>query len=173
VVMLTFGTGVGGGLILDGRPYRGATGAGAELGHVVVEYDGLPCPCGGRGHLESYASGRAATGFARELFGPGSDAHDLVRRAQAGESKAVDTLAWIGRYLGAAIGSFVNTFEPELIVIGGGFAAAGELVLATAREGAAREALPELRERIRIVPAEHGSDAGVIGAAMVAFEALG
>jgi glucokinase len=173
VVMLTLGTGVGGGLILDGRPYRGATGAGAELGHVVVEYGGLLCPCGGHGHLESYASGRAATGFARELFGPGSDARDLVRRAEAGERKAVDALAWIGRYLGAAIGSFVNTFEPELIVIGGGFAAAGELVLATAREEAAREALPELRGRIRIVQAKHGADAGVIGAAMVAFEALG
>src|SRR5919201_7071013 len=150
VVVLTLGTGVGGGLILDGKPYRGATGAGAELGHVVVEYDGPPCPCGGRGHLESFASGTAADAVARGLYGPASDAHELVRRGQSGESEAVAALAGIGRRLGAAIGSFVNTFEPELIVVGGGFAAAGDLLLAPARELAARETLPELRDRIRI-----------------------
>src|ERR671937_2779587 len=88
VVMLTLGTGVGGGLIVDGRPCRGATGAGAELGHVVVEYDGPLCPCGGRGHLEAFASGRAAGVVAQELYGPESDARDLVERAQAGEPEA-------------------------------------------------------------------------------------
>jgi glucokinase len=172
VVMLTLGTGVGGGLIVDGRPCRGATGAGAELGHVVVEYDGPRCPCGGRGHLESFASGKAADAVARRLYGPRSDAHELVRRGRTAESNAVAALAEIGRRLGAAIGSFVNTFEPELIVIGGGFAAAGELLFAPARAVAAREALPELRDRIRIVPAELGVDAGVVGAGMLAFEAL-
>jgi glucokinase len=173
VVMLTLGTGVGGGLIVDGRPCRGATGAGAELGHVVVEYDGPPCPCGGRGHLESFASGKAADAVARGLYGPEADAHELVRRGRDGEGEAIAALSQIGRRLGAAIGSFVNTFEPELIVIGGGFAAAGELLLAAARELAAREALPELRDGIRIVPAELGVEAGVVGAGMLAFEALG
>jgi glucokinase len=173
VVMLTLGTGVGGGLILGGKPYRGATGGGAELGHVVVEYDGPPCPCGGRGHLESFASGKAADGVARKLYGPESNARELVRRGRAGESEAVAALAAIGRRLGAAIGSFVNTFEPELIVIGGGFAASGDLVLAPAREDALREALPELRDGIRIVRAELGADAGVVGAGMIAYEALG
>src|SRR5919204_1904550 len=173
VLMLTLGTGVGGGLILGGKPYRGATGAGAELGHVVVEYDGPPCPCGGRGHLESFASGTAADAVARRLYGPGSDARELVRRGTQGEADAIDALAGIGRRLGAAIGSFVNTFEPELIVIGGGFGVAGELLFAPARAVAAREALPELRDRIRIVPAELGVDAGVVGAGMLAFEALG
>ena len=173
VVMLTLGTGVGGGLILGGKPYRGATGAGAELGHVVVEYDGPPCPCGGRGHLESFASGTAADAVARGLYGPASDAHELVRRGQSGESEAVAALAGIGRRLGAAIGSFVNTFEPELIVIGGGFAAAGDLLLAPAREDALREALPELRDGIRIIRAELGTDAGVVGAGMIAYEARG
>jgi glucokinase len=172
VVMLTLGTGVGGGLILDGRPYRGATGAGAELGHVVVDVDGPLCPCGGRGHLEAVASGRAAGVVAQELYGPESDARDLVERAQAGEPEAVEALAKIGHYLGAAIGGFWNAFEPELVVVGGGFGAVGELVLAPAREAAAREALPELRDRLRIVPAELGADAGVVGAGMVAFEAL-
>jgi glucokinase len=173
MIMLTLGTGVGGGLILDGRPYRGATGGGAELGHVVVEYDGLPCGCGGRGHLESYASGKAADRVARELYGPDSDAHELVRRGATGEAEAVQALDGIGRRLGAGIASFLNTFEPELVVIGGGFgAAAGDLVLPAAREVIAREVLPPARDSHRIVHAELKLDAGVIGAGMIGFDAL-
>jgi glucokinase len=174
VVMLTLGTGVGGGLILGGAPYRGATGSGAELGHVVVELDGLPCRCGGRGHLESYATGLAADGFARERIGPESDAHDLVRRAKAGEHTALELLAEVGRYVGAAVASFVNALEPELVVIGGGYGeAAGEFLLPSAREVIARDALPPGRDTLRIVEAQLGGDAGVIGAGMIAFEALG
>ena len=173
VVMLTLGTGVGGGLILGGAPYRGATGSGAELGHVVVELDGLPCRCGGRGHLESYATGLAADGFARERIGPESNARDLVRRARDGEPESLELLAGVGRYVGAAIASFVNALEPELVVIGGGFGdAAGEFLLPAAREVIARDALPPGRDRLRIVEAQLGSDAGVIGAGMIAFEAL-
>ena len=172
VVMLTLGTGIGGGLILDGRPYRGATGRGAELGHVVVEYDGPPCRCGGHGHLEAVAAGPAADRAARKLYGAGSDAHELVRRAQAGETEAVEALAEIGRRLGAGIASFMNVFEPELVIVGGGFSAAGELLLAPAREVVACEALPPIRNQAPIVLAELGPDAGVIGAGMVALEAL-
>jgi glucokinase len=173
VVMLTLGTGVGGGLILGGAPYRGATGSGAELGHIVVELDGAPCRCGGRGHLESYATGLAADRVARERIGPESDAHDLVRRGLAGEPEAVNALAGIGRYVGAAIASFVNALEPELIVIGGGFGeAAGGLLLGSAREVLARDGLAPGRETVRIVEAQLGTDAGVIGAGMLAFEAL-
>ncbi|HSB37829.1 MAG TPA: ROK family protein [Gaiellaceae bacterium] len=174
VVMLTLGTGVGGGLILEGKPYRGATGSGAELGHVVVELDGRPCRCGGRGHLESYATGLAARALAREHIGPESDAHDLVRRARAGEAVAVSLLAGIGRYVGAAIASFVNALEPELVVIGGGFGeAAGEFMLGSAREVLAQDGLPPGSETLRIVEAQLGAEAGVIGAGMLAFEALG
>jgi glucokinase len=173
VVMLTLGTGVGGGLILGGAPYRGATGSGAELGHIVLELDGPPCRCGGRGHLESFASGLAADRVARACIGPESDAHDLVRRGYAGEPEAVRALAGIGRYLGAAIASFVNALEPELIVIGGGFGeAAGELLLGSAREVLAQDGLSPGRENVRIVGAQLGADAGVIGAGMLAFEAL-
>lgn len=173
VVMLTLGTGVGGGLILGGKPYRGATGSGAELGHIVVELDGRPCRCGGRGHLESFATGLAADELARDRIGPGSSAHDLVRRAHAGEPEALELLAGIGRYLGAAIASFVNALEPELVVIGGGFGeAAGEFLLPSAREVIAQDALPPGRDSLRIVAAQLGGDAGVIGAGMIAFEAL-
>jgi glucokinase len=172
VVMLTLGTGVGGGLILDGKPYRGATGGGAELGHVVVEYDGPLCPCGGRGHLESFVSGKAADAVARGLYGPGSDARELVRRGSAGESDAVAALAGIGKRLGAGIASFLNAFEPELVVIGGGFGGAFELLLAPAREVISRDALPPTGDTVRIVEAELGVEAGVIGAGLIAYEAL-
>lgn len=173
VVMLTLGTGVGGGLILDGRPYRGATGTGAELGHIVIERDGLPCRCGGHGHLESYAAGPASDKRAVDLLGPGSSGADLVAAAQAGNAEAIAALAEIGRALGAGIASFVNVFEPELVVVGGGFGtAAGELLLAPAREVLAVEGLAPARDTVRIVPAELGMEAGVIGAGMIAFEAL-
>ena len=172
VVMLTLGTGVGGGLILDGKPFRGATGSAAELGHIVIDADGPPCPCGGHGHLESYACGPVADAVARGLFGPGSDAEDLVERARDGDERAVEALAGIGRKLGAGIASFVNVFEPELVVVGGGFGEAGELLLAPAREVVAREGLPPGRETVRIVEAELGVEAGVIGAATIALEAL-
>jgi glucokinase len=172
VVMLTLGTGVGGGLILDGKPYRGATGGGAELGHVVVEYDGPPCPCGGRGHLESFVSGKAADAVARELYGPESGARELVRRGGAGESQAVAALAEIGKRLGAGIASFLNTFEPELVVIGGGFGGALELLLAPAREVISRDALAPTCDTVRVVEAELGVEAGVIGAGLIAYEAL-
>jgi glucokinase len=172
VVMLTLGTGVGGGLILDGKPYRGATGSGAELGHLVLDPDGPPCGCGGHGHLESFAAGPAADRVAQSLYGPESSAHELVRRAQAGEGEAVEALAAIGRYLGAGIASLVNVFEPEVVVVGGGFGVAGELLLGPAREVVAVEALDPARDTVRIVQAELGGDAGVIGAGMVGFEAL-
>ena len=172
VVMLTLGTGVGGGLILDGRPFRGATGVGAELGHIVIGLDGPPCACGGHGHLESYAAGRVADRAARELYGQGSHGRELVERGSKGEAEAVEALAVIGRALGAGIASFVNVFEPEIVVIGGGFGAAGDLLLGPAREVLAREGLEPARNTVRIVPAQLGFYAGVIGAGMIAFEAL-
>lgn len=174
VVMLTLGTGVGGGLILDGQPFRGATGVGAELGHIVIGLDGPLCGCGGHGHLESYAAGRVADRVARELYGEGSDGHELVSKAGEGESEAVAALSEIGRSLGAGIATFVNVFEPELVVVGGGFgSSAGELLLAPAREVVAREGLEPARNTVRIVQSQLGFYAGVIGAGMIAFEALG
>jgi glucokinase len=172
VVMLTLGTGVGGGLILDGKPYRGATGSGAELGHIVLDPDGPPCGCGGRGHLESFAAGPAADRVARSLYGDESNAHELVRRGKAAEGEAVEALAGIGRYLGAGIATFVNVFEPEIVVVGGGFGAAGELLLGPAREVVGVQGLAPGRDTVRIVKAELEAEAGVIGAGMVGFEAL-
>ena len=174
MVMLTLGTGVGGGLILGGRPFRGSVGAAAELGHIVIEHDGPRCQgvCTGRGHLEVLTSGTAAGKAARELLGEQANAHDLVREAEAGNDAARDALAEIGRKLGSGIGSLVNIFDPELVVIGGGFGAAGDLVLDPAREIMRREALEPARDFVRVVPAQLGPEAGVVGAALVAFETL-
>ena len=125
------------------------------------------------GHLESFATGVVADELARERFGPASDAYDLVRRAGAGEPAALEALAGVGRYLGAAIAGFVNALEPELVVIGGGFGrAAAEFLLGSARDVLARDALLPGRDNLRIVQAQLGGDAGVIGAGMIAFEAL-
>lgn len=174
MVLLTLGTGVGGGLILGGRPFRGWIGAGAELGHMVISIDGPPCQgaCTGHGHLESLASGSAATELARAAFGPGADAHLLVRLAAEGDVRARELVAELGRRLGAGIATLVNVFNPELVVIGGGFAAAGEPLLDAARAVVACDGLPPARDVVRIVPAELGTDAGMIGAGLVAFEEL-
>lgn len=169
LVVLTLGTGVGGGLVLDDRLYRGW----AEVGHVVVQVDGPPCQgaCHGRGHLEALASGTAADRAARELWGEGADSHDLVRRGWDGDEDALARLADIGTFLGAAIGSLANLFDPDLVVVGGGFGeAAGDLVLGPAQEEARRQALSPADRELRVVPAELGSDAGLVGAGLVAFD---
>ena len=174
MVMLTLGTGVGGGLILDGKPYRGSVGAGGELGHVVIDVDGPPCQgaCTGHGHLEALASGHAATEATHEAFGPAADAHRLVRLADEGDARAIEILTVLGRHLGAGIATFVNIFNPEVVVVGGGFSAAGEYLLGPAREVVAVEALAPARDLVRIVRAELGTAAGLVGAGLVAFEAL-
>jgi glucokinase len=169
MVMLTLGTGVGGGVILDGRPFRGSSGAAGELGHIVVEHDGRRCQgtCTGRGHIEAYATGGAAASDY------GDDARELVARAAEGDERALEVLDGIGRRLGSVLGSLVNVFDPELIVIGGGFGeAADEYVLGPAREIMRREALPPGRNRVQVVPAVLGPGAGIVGAGFVAFEAL-
>jgi glucokinase len=174
LVMLTLGTGVGGGVISGGAPFRGFRGTGVELGHVVIVHDGRPCQggCRGRGHIEAYITGLAATADARAAFGPAADAHLLVRLAHDGDASARGILAEIGRYLGSALGSFANIFAPELIVIGGGFGvAAWDYVIPAAEEVLRREALRPMRDRVQVVPAELGTAAGLIGAAFVGFEA--
>jgi glucokinase len=169
LLMLTLGTGVGGGFVVDGRLFRGW----AEVGHVVVQEGGRECTCGGHGHLEVLASGSAADNAAHELYGPDADAHVLVARAHAGDEGAQAALADIGHSLGAAIGSLVNVFDPELVVVGGGFgAAAGELVLEPARATARSEAIHPADGTVRVVPSELGPEAGLVGAGLVAFEAL-
>ena len=188
MVMLTLGTGIGGGLILDGRLYRGAVGAAAELGHVTIDFDGPPCEgrCPGFGHLEAYASGRATDKLARETAaarpegdlgraaaaGRDVDARLAVELAADGPGDARDILEQVGFYLGIGIASFVEIFNPEVVVLGGGFARAGELLFEPARRVVAERTLSPARDVVRIVPAVLGVEAGLIGAGLVGFEAF-
>lgn len=188
MVMLTLGTGIGGGLILDGSLYRGAVGAAAELGHVTIDLDGPPCQglCPGFGHLEALASGTAADKLVRETAAAHPDG-DLGRAAAAGREvdarlavelaadgpgDARDVIERIGFYLGIGIASFVEIFNPELVVLGGGFARAGELLFEPARRVVAERTLTPARDVVRIVPGLLGVEAGLIGAGLVGFEAL-
>ncbi|HEX7256399.1 MAG TPA: ROK family protein [Gaiellaceae bacterium] len=174
LVLLTLGTGIGGGLILDGRPFRGSVGAGAELGHMVLDYGGPPClgACTGHGHFEGLAGGSAADALAVARFGAGAKARRLVDEAEGEHEGARSDLVELGHRLGAGIASLVNIFNPELVIVGGGFAAAGELILGPAKETLEVEALPLPREVVRVVPAALGPEAGMIGSALVGFEAL-
>jgi glucokinase len=172
LVLLTLGTGVGGGLVLGGALYRGW----AELGHIVVLADGPPCQgnCTGRGHLEAVASGNAADRAAEKLWGEGATAELLVGRAEEGDPAALEALAGMGHLLGIAIGSCFNIFCPEVTIVGGGFGiAAAEFLFPAALEVARREVVAEAaRSSVRIAPAELGKDAGLIGAGLIALEAL-
>jgi glucokinase len=188
-VLLTIGTGIGGGLILRGELYRGAIGSGAELGHTVIDEDGPPCQgnCPNRGCIEAMASGtalaREATRIARErpesaLARALADGHTLVgplvtELAHDGDAAAIDALELIGTRLGVAISSFVNIFNPEVVMIGGGVMGAGELLLEPIRRTVAARALPPSRDLVRIVMAEFGIEAGMVGAAILAFDAIG
>jgi glucokinase len=175
LVMLTLGTGVGGGVVSGGVPFRGRNGEGAELGHVTIVHDGRPCQgaCRGRGHLEAYVSGHAANEAAREAFGPSADAHRLIRLANEADVQAKEILAELAGYLGSGVGSFVNVFAPELVLLGGGFGvAAFDHLAGPAEETARREALEPMRDEFRLAKAELGTAAGLIGAAFVGLEAL-
>jgi glucokinase len=188
-IMITVGTGIGGGIIIDGRIYRGHYGVGAELGHIVIDPDGPVCGCGNRGCWEAVASGKAIGRLARQRVEGGAGADILAavggdldaitgelvgESAVAGNAFARDVLAEIGRYLGIGFASIVNIFDPEVIVVGGGAAAgSGELLLAPARDAMLAHVLgPSWRTPVRVVPAMLGNDAGVVGAAQLARELL-
>jgi glucokinase len=181
VVLLTLGTGIGGGLVLGGALYRGAQGAGAELGHLVVDLDGPACfdDCPNHGCLEALCSGSALERDATAALAdhPSSVLADtagpltgelIVGAAHVGDEFAVSVLADLGRRLGAGLAGIVNTFNPEVVVVGGGLMAAGELILGPAREEMVARALASSRDFVRIVAAELGPDAGFIGAALLA-----
>ena len=186
-VLVTLGTGIGSGLLLDGRIYRGATGVGAELGHVVLDLHGPDCPgdCPGRGCFEALVSGPAIASEGVRLARDRPDSA-LGRRVAAGrevtgglvtelahdgDEVARSALGAVGRRLGTALTGIVNTFNPEVVVIGGGAVAAGEFLLAPARSVVAERALPPVRDLVEIVPAHFGDEAGMLGAALLALEA--
>lgn len=166
LVMLTLGTGVGGGVVTGGRIFRGADGLGGELGHVVVEADGPECPgnCPNRGCLEALCSGTALERAA------GRKGREVVEAARAGDAAAQKHLDRLGRYLGIGISNMINAFQPEYVVVGGGLSAAADLFLETAVAEAGSRALPALWERATVQVAQAGAAAGVIGAGLLALQ---
>ena len=191
LVMLTVGTGVGGGLVLNGRPYRGATGAAAELGHMLVGVDlsgDLPAPGNfpQRGSLESVAAGSALDRLAQAAAAehPGSHlgrqlaagdeitGHDVVEGAKNGDQQSIDLLATLGERLGVGIANVINALDPDVVAIGGGVSNAGDLLLEPARRAAQGYVLPGVGTKTEIRLSRHGPTAGVLGAALLAKQEL-
>ncbi|GAB4277436.1 MAG: ROK family protein [Coriobacteriia bacterium] len=183
-LMVTIGTGVGGGLLVRGQPYRGHRGLSGELGHVVVDLEGPKCPCGGRGHLEAYVAGPAIAAKGREaaatfkgaaiLEAAGGDidavtAESVKKAARAGDEVAIRILSQAGHILGRALVGFVNLLNPRLIVIGGGVGGDCTFMRERAAEAIEEEAMAGRRD-VHLVLSELGSDGGVLGAAVLAFD---
>lgn len=185
MVLVTVGTGIGGGLVFENEIYRGPTGMGAELGHIILNPDGPRCGCGNHGCFEAYASGTALTRMAREAAEDDPDGviarigaadgevtgHTVVQAVEQGDETAKAIFARLGRWLGVGIASLANIFEVNAVVVGGGLIETGELLLSPARI-AAREYsyAPTARGITPIIPATFGGDAGKIGAALLALD---
>ena len=186
-LMLTVGTGIGGGLVLGGELYRGSTGAGAELGHTVIQMDGPPCQgnCPNHGCVEALASGTALGREARaaaesapdsalgKVLADGGevDGRAVTEAALAGDEVAIGVFDLIGTRLGVACATFANVFQPDAIVVGGGVIAAGDLLLEPARRELRERALNPMN-KTPILEATLGNDAGMIGAAAMARHEL-
>lgn len=182
LIFLGLGTGVGGGLVLDGRPWRGAHRAGAELGHITLRPEGGdPCGCGNRGCLETLAAAPAivrAAGRAleqggapklREILresGPAAEPRPelVARAARMGDADAARVYADAGRWLGIGVALYINVFDPEMVIIGGGVAGAFDLLLPVVTEEVRRRSFAAIHQQVSIVPAQLGDDAGVVGA---------
>lgn len=186
VVALTLGTGIGGGIVINGKLYRGALGTAAEIGHMVVEVGGATCSCGRQGCLEAFASGTAVQARARALAAefPDSPIAVAVREgalsgerlasiARAGDEQAADIYRQAGDYLGVGIGNLVNILAPEKIVLGGGMAAAVDLMQPGLRDAMLRTAIDPRANQIDIALSTLGNQAGLMGAAAFVRGLLG
>jgi glucokinase len=188
-VFLTIGTGVGGGLLIDGAIYRGHEGLGAELGHIVLNPGGPVCECGNRGCLESFVRSRTIVETAVGRYKGAGRIDELLRigggdlagvtpeglceAASAGDDTAVQVFLETGRWLGIGVGGLINAFNPQVVVIGGGVAQAGDYLMEPVRHWAGRHAFAETFKSARIVPAMLKENAGLIGAALEARDRCG
>ena len=171
MILLTLGTGVGGGIILDGRIWEGADGMAGEIGHMTLVPEGRKCGCGNRGCLEMYASARGIVMSYREGRERSEvTAEQIYNDARAGDALARSVMSEMGRFLGIGMASLINIFNPEMIVVGGGVRDAWNLFIETARQEIRERAFAYPAERTQIVPSSLGDDAGMIGAAAAALQ---
>ena len=180
IVCVTLGTGVGGGIILDGKLWRGVNDSAAEIGHMCVDpFGGVACTCGSRGCLEVYASATAIVRMAREakprhpnsLLSANSHvtSEEIYRAGMQGDELALEVFRRMGGYLGVGLANLINILNPEMIVIGGGVVNAWELFEKDMNHQVAERAFPLPAAQVKIVRAECGDDAGLLGAARLAF----
>lgn len=185
LILLTLGTGIGGGIIINGRLYSGASGSAGEIGHMTINVNGPRCSCGNTGCLEALVSGTAVAKEAirRIRQGERSSLTEIVEgkienitaekvslAAQAGDSLASEVILKAATYLGIGLANLVNIFNPEMIIIGGGIAKMGDLLLNPARQVVRERAFQLSAQAVQIVPAQLGDDSGVLGAAVFAFQ---
>jgi glucokinase len=179
VICTTLGTGIGGGILINGEIYRGTNYAGTEIGHMMIVHDGLPCNCGGRGCFELYA---ASPAFLREYIKNKTDKNkvvpdhittkDIFLRADEGDAEANDAIDTTISYLGTGFASLVNIFNPEIIVVGGGVACAGESFIKRIQENIESKAMKPCLKGLKVKGAMLGNDAGFVGAFNLAIEML-
>jgi glucokinase len=185
LILLTVGTGIGGGIIINGRLYSGASGSAGEIGHMTIDVNGPRCDCGNNGCLEALVSGTAVAKEAIKRIRQGErsslteivggkieniTAEEVSIAAQAGDSLAAEVILKAATYLGVGIANLVNIFNPEMIIIGGGIAKMGDLLLNPARQVVRERAFQLSAQAVQIVSAQLGDDAGVLGAAVFAFQ---
>jgi glucokinase len=185
LVLFTLGTGIGGGIIINNKLYIGPTGSAAEIGHMTIDVNGPRCSCGNIGCLEMLASGTAVASevISRISQGEKSSLTEVAKgklgsitaekvslAAQDGDTLALEAIARAASYLGIGVVNVVNIFNPEIVIIGGGMANMGDLLLEPVRQFVKESAFQLLTEIVRIVPAQLGDDAGVFGAAVFAFQ---
>ena len=180
LICITVGTGIGSGLVINGKLVRGASNAAGEIGHIKLDMNGGPlCGCGDRGCLEAFASGPSIVALAeeyikggkstkyRELANPDITPYIVSEAAKQGDPVAKRIFTIVGEYIGIGLASVVNLLNPEKIIIGGGVAAAGDLLLTPIKESLVKRAMPIAGSAVEIVPAQLGNSAGVIGASLL------
>ena len=188
VIYLTVSTGIGGGIVIGGKLYHGTTGAAGEIGHMIILENGPACPCGRHGCLESLASGTAIARMAKErLRGWESSiltnmvngdideikAEHIAKGARQGDPLCQDVVNVAGYYLGVGLGNIVNIFNPQMIIIGGGVSAMGEMFLRPARKSMKAHAFKMPAGIVRVVKAKLGADSGILGAAIYGHQMIG
>lgn len=167
LIALAIGTGIGGAILLQGKLYRGASGAAAELGHISVDLWGRRCACGNWGCVEQYIGEKGFMESARTELGNLASPIEVSDLAKAADEKAIRFLEGRGEILGAACTTLIHIFDPEVIIIGGGIAQAGEAFFRGIRRAVRERAYPILGERVQILPAQLGTISGAIGAASI------